>query len=290
MTRLADAIRQAAHHLAAAGVEAPVREARLLAQLALGLSAGAVAVGGDRVLDAAEAARLAQFTERRAARIPFAYLAGEKEFWSLPFRVTPDVLIPRPETETVVEAVLRHLGDRQRAVRILDLGTGSGCLLVALLHELPNAFGIGADRSLPALSVARGNAEANGVASRAGFVCADWAAPLAGPFDVIVSNPPYIDAAEIDALEPDVRQEPIIALTAGPDTLFAYRTIVAAAPRLLASGGILAFELGQGLDHDVRDLVAASAFEVLHIAPDLAEIPRALIAAKKGLGGPAASG
>ena len=240
MTTLAEALRDAARTLAAAGVEAPQREARLLAQLALGLSAGAVAVGGDRRLDAGEALRLAQFVERRAARIPFAYLAGAKEFWSLPFRVTPDVLIPRPESETVVETVLAALPDRNAPLRLLDLGTGSGCLLVALLHELPNAFGVGADRSAAALAVARGNAAANGLGGRAGFVCADWAAPLAGPFDVIVSNPPYIDAAEIDALEPDVRQEPIIALTAGPDTLLAYRTIVAAAPGLLTPGGILA--------------------------------------------------
>ncbi len=212
---LGTAVARARARLAAAGIAAAGLDARLLAAHVFGCGVGVLIGHPERPIDPAAAARFEVAVGRRLAHEPLAYILGGKEFWSLSLRVTSDTLIPRPETEAVVEAALEWCRRGGDATRILDLGTGSGCLLLALLTELPAAWGVGVDRSEPALAVARGNAERLGIAERASFVCADWATAVAGEFDVVVCNPPYVADAEWSDLPPDVGEfEPSLALRA----------------------------------------------------------------------------
>jgi release factor glutamine methyltransferase len=219
---------------------------------------------------------------RRLRHEPVARIFGRKEFWNLTLTVTPDVLVPRPETETVVEAALdAAVRDalQMEKLRILDIGTGSGALLLALLSELPHAVGTGTDISTAALAVARANAERNDLSDRCSFVACDIAAGLKGPFDLIVSNPPYIARRDIARLAPDVRDyDPPLALDGGDDGLGAYRAIAAQAPGLLAPGGRLIVELGAGQEVAVRALFTKAGLTVAPAHDDLAGIPRALIA------------
>jgi release factor glutamine methyltransferase len=245
-------LRDAAAALAAAGIENVRFEARLLLARAAGLSVEQLIARGAQPAPAAVAQTLCELTARRVRREPMAYILGEREFWGLPFKVSPAVLVPRPDSETLIEAALALAPDRQRPWRILDLGLGSGCLLLTLLHEYPAARGVGVELSGDALAVAAANAQALGVAGRAEFVLGDWRQPhwhesLGGPFDLIVSNPPYIEAGSIERLMPEVaRFEPKLALDGGPDGLAAYRCIATAAPALLAPGGHLLVEVGVG--------------------------------------------
>jgi release factor glutamine methyltransferase len=260
---------------AGAGLEEAALEARLLLLGALELDGSALVTRPDEALTAEQAARLEGFARRRLAREPVARILGEREFWSLPFALSPETLVPRPETETVVETVLALRPDRKAPMRLLDLGTGSGCLLVALLHEYGQAFGVGLDRSLGALATARRNAFRNGVGARAAFAQGDWAASLRGSFDVIVSNPPYIRTDVLPTLEPDVRiYDPSLALDGGQDGLDAYRTVLHAAGRLLGSDGILALEIGYDQEAPIRDLAPLAGLDVLRVAPDLGGHPR----------------
>jgi len=217
-----------------------------------------------------------QFIARRLSHEPVAYITGHKEFWSLDFDVGPGVLIPRPETETLVEQALRELGDRTRSYRLLDLGTGSGCLLIALLKELSNATGIGVDASADALAVASTNLLRHGLVNRAALVAGGWdAAP--GQFDLIVANPPYVRSGDLQALPPDVRDnEPKEALDGGPDGLDAYRSLAFLLPRYLSSTGIALLEIGAG-QHQVVGLMEAAGLVLFRIVPDLAGIPRCLV-------------
>jgi release factor glutamine methyltransferase len=276
-------VRTARHALAVAfrqtGLDTPELDARVLTGHALGLDHAALAAAGERVLRPEEARAIAAFARRRLAYEPVARIVGIKEFWSLPLRITAATLVPRPETETVIEAALAAIdakGSRTDALRIADLGTGSGALLLALLSELPNAHGVGTDTSLDALAVARDNAERLAV-TRASFVACDLAAALRGPFDLIVSNPPYIASREIAALPPEVRDhDPRAALDGGPDGLDFYRAIAAAAPMLLAPGGDLVVELGAGQEHAVATLFTAAGLALVGARNDLLGIPRAL--------------
>lgn len=245
-------------------------DARFLVLHTLGITGSELVLHGERALGAAGAAALAEAVSRRVAGEPVARIVGAWEFWSLPFRLSPETLVPRPDTETVVETALAGLADRTAPLRILDLGTGSGCILVALLSELRNAFGIGLDRSVPALRTARENALANGVSARAAFVAGDWAAALAGRFDLVVSNPPYIATDRIAGLSAEVRlHDPAAALDGGADGLDAYRRIVAAGS-LLAEGGLLVLEVGAGQAEDVAALGLAAGFSGPCITGDLA--------------------
>ena len=265
--------------LAAAGIAAPRAEAWLLLAAASGLPRGALMAGALERLTAAQEARLEVMARRRAAREPLAYILGEKEFWSLPFAVGPAVLIPRPESETVVEAALARVRDRGAALRILDLGTGSGCLLLALLSELPQASGLGVDLSAAALEVAGRNAERLALAGRADFVRGSWGAALAGGFDLIVSNPPYVAAGEFAGLAPEVRAyEPALALAAGADGLAAYRALAPDCARLLAPGGSLCLEIGQGQGNRVAEILQQHGLHVVERRADLAGIERCLVA------------
>jgi len=280
---VAQARRDCAAGFRAAGLDSPDLDARILVGHALGLDHAGLAAAGARRLAAAEEAAIAALARRRLGHEPVARIVGAKEFWGLRLALDAATLVPRPETETVVEAALAAVeacGPRTRAARIADLGTGSGAILLALLGELPGALGVGTDASPGALRVARANARRLGQ-SRAGFVACDMAAALHGPFDLVVSNPPYVATGDIAALPPDVRLfDPRSALDGGPDGLDFYRIIAAAAPALLAADGMLVVELGAGQSAPVAALFAAAGLAPLPPRPDLNGVPRALVAAK----------
>jgi release factor glutamine methyltransferase len=263
-----------------AGIESPDVDARLLVEHGLGIGRTELMVNGSRAVTAAQLAAVEALAQRRLAHEPVARILGVKEFWSLPLQVSAAVLVPRPDTETVVEAALDFVtagGLRTERLRLLDIGTGSGALLLALLSELPNALGLGTDISAAALAVARGNAERNGLASRCSFAACDIATGISGLFDLIVSNPPYIAHGDIAALEPEVRDfDPALALDGGADGLDAYRAIAGEARRLLAPGSVLIVELGAGQETAVRALFGEAGLTTSAARPDLAGIPRAL--------------
>jgi release factor glutamine methyltransferase len=264
------------------GLATPELDARLLVGHALGLDHAALAAQAARILTAAEAAAVAALAARRLAREPVARIIGVKEFWGLDFALNSATLVPRPETETVVEAALDAL-DRSRArdaaLTIADLGTGSGALLLALLSELPMARGFGTDRSAPALRCARANAAALGLSGRVSFLACDYGAALKGPFDLVVSNPPYVARGDIAALAPEVRVfDPLLALDGGPDGLDAYRAITMTARDLLLPDGILVLELGIGQLGAVEGLLPqAGLVAVGGPRHDLLGIARALV-------------
>lgn len=270
-----------AQEFRAAGLDSASADARILIGYALSLDHTALATSGDRLLDAEERKAISVLARRRLNREPVARIIGSKEFWSLPLRLNASTLVPRPETETVVEVALAAIdanGPRTRALRIADLGTGSGALLLALLSELPNATGIGTDTSHHALMVARVNARRLGN-TRAAFVAGDMADPLGTPFDLIVSNPPYIASEEFAALAPDVRIfDPRSALDGGADGLDCYRSLTASAPAVLKPGGALVVEIGAGQADAVARLFSAAGLAVEPAEPDLNGIPRVLLA------------
>jgi release factor glutamine methyltransferase len=280
---IADARRAWAAQFRAGGIESPDLDARILVGHALGLDHAELAAAPGRMLDGAEQQGIAALAHRRLQREPVARIVGHKEFWSLKLTVDAATLVPRPETETIVEAALEEIdarGARLRALRIADLGTGSGAILLALLSELPHALGVGSDISQRAAMVARHNAHRLDL-TRAGFVVCDMASALRGPVDLIVSNPPYVASRDITALGPEVRDfDPRGALDGGPDGLDFYRNIAATAPALLAPGGALIVELGAGQAQAVAALFAAAGLAPLPPHPDLNGTPRALVARK----------
>jgi release factor glutamine methyltransferase len=265
----------------AGGIDSPELDARLLVGHALALDHTALVAAGRRHLGAVEQRAIAGLGERRLAHEPVARIVGVKDFWSLPLRVNAATLVPRPETETVVEATLAAidgLGWRQRPLRVADLGTGCGAILLALLSELPNAFGIGSDTSALALIMARDNARRLRL-TRAAYVACDLSAALRGPFDVIVSNPPYIASGDIAKLAPEVRLfDPRAALDGGRDGLDFYRAIAATAPALLAPDGVIVVELGAGQDQPVAAIFAAAGLAPSPPRPDLSGVLRVLVA------------
>ncbi len=269
-----EALNRGAALLAAAGIEQPRREARLLLAHALGTSTEALLAG---LAAPAETTAYDRLIARRAGREPFAFLTGRQEFWGLSFAVSPVTLIPRADTETLVDASLALLMPADRSWRVLDLGTGTGNLLLAILAERPAALGVGVDLAPDAARLAAGNAVALGLADRAVFAAGDWAAALAGQFDLVVSNPPYIERGAIPGLMPEVAaHEPTRALDGGPDGLDAYRRIVGELPCLLAPGGAAVLELGIGQSDAVMALGAAAGFAAT-VRADLAGTPRALV-------------
>jgi release factor glutamine methyltransferase len=273
--------RRLARRFRAHGLEAPALDARILVGHALGLDHTGLAAQANRVLTPEEAGAIAELSARRLAREPVARIRGEKEFWGLPFKLNSETLLPRPETETVVEAALAALDRDNRkshALRIVDLGTGSGALLLALLSGLPRAGGIGTDISVAALQCARDNAAALGLSARASFVACDYGAALGAPADLLVSNPPYVAHADIAGLQAEVRDfDPRRALDGGADGFDGYRTIASDARRLLAPGGILVVELGEGQLGAVTAIFAATGLESAAPRYDLSGIPRALV-------------
>ncbi len=284
MVSVAAARRRLAQRFRDAGLDTPDLDARILVGHALSLDHAALAAQSDRRLTDQETAAVAALMQRRLDREPVARIVGSKEFWGLPLTLNADTLVPRPETETVVEAALAALGGgRGRALRVADLDTGSGALLLALLSEWPAAHGVGTDISVAALQCARSNAAALGFASRASFVACDHGAALmaaaqGGGFDLVVANPPYVASGEIAGLQAEVRDfDPRRALDGGPDGLAAYRAIAGDARRILAPHGVLVLELGAGQLDAVTSLTAAAGFRPVDgFRSDLSGVPRAL--------------
>jgi release factor glutamine methyltransferase len=271
-TRLTDLFRRR-------GIETPGREARLTLLAACHLSPIALIAEPERPLGA-RARELASVAARRAAGEPLSRIVGNREFWGLALAISPDVLDPRPETETIVEVAIALCRDRRMdALRILDLGVGSGALLCALLTEFANGRGLGVDICVPAAKLARHNIEACSLARRAEIRVADWTKNLVGPFDLIVSNPPYVRSADIAGLSREVRDfDPRLALDGGPDGFEAYRAIVPASASLLAEGGWLIVEVGAGQAAGVLAIAMGAGFARCAIHRDIAGLERVITA------------
>lgn len=276
------AVRQAIETLTAAGVENPRLDAQVLLGFVLKVTREEVFGYPERNLSQDEKEAFGRVIERRSSRQPVAQIIGQQEFWGRLFKVSPDTLIPRPDSETVIATVLEHLppalGDAP--IRILDLGTGTGCLLLTLLAEISNSVGTGVDASTAALEIARENGRALNLEDRVQFVKSDWCSALSpnACFDIVVSNPPYIADGEVAELEPEVsNHEPAEALCGGPDGLDAYRRLGPQLAGVLAPGGIVAFEVGAGQIPEVRRLLEKDGLEVREIVKDLAGIERCII-------------
>jgi release factor glutamine methyltransferase len=277
---IASARRTLARAFTAAALDSPELDARILVGHALGLDAAGIVSQGARQVTSSERAAIAALAQRRLAHEPVARILGVKEFWGLPFRLNEETLVPRPETETVVEEALAALGPRrQHALRIADLGTGSGALLLALLSECSTAVGIGTDLSTKAVACARCNAGALQLHERTAFTVCNYGAALKGSFDLVLSNPPYVRRRDIATLQPEVRLfDPARALDGGDDGLHGYRMIAADAGRLLAANGLIVVELGTGQASAVAALFSAAGLAVESPRPDLSGTPRALLA------------
>ncbi|MFO1170668.1 MAG: peptide chain release factor N(5)-glutamine methyltransferase [Hyphomicrobiaceae bacterium] len=281
---LAGAVSSLAAELRAAGIPDPEIDARLLVLAAAGATRLELIRTPDKPLSPTQDERLAIFGKRRRAHEPVSRILGRREFWTLDLEVTPAVLDPRPETELLVEAALDYVrlaGRDRHRLTILDLGTGSGAILIALVRELPSAFGIGVDASVDALEVARRNAERHGVGHRARFVAGNWADAIGRKVDLIVSNPPYLTTAEIDGVAPEVREfDPRAALDGGADGLEAYRAVVAAWQRLGQPAMLL--EIGATQAAQVSEIIQkysdVSSKPAIGLRRDLAGLPRIVTA------------
>lgn len=279
--RLEAVLGRAVAALSAVGVDSARGDARLLLADTLGATPAQVMAYPERRLNPAEAGRFSALLARRRAREPVSRILGRREFWSLDLAIGPATLDPRPDSETLVEAVLTHLDDRARPRTLLDLGTGSGCLLLALLAELPGAWGLGVDLDPAALAVARTNAESLGLDGRARFLAGDWGMALAGPWDVVVCNPPYIESAAVRRLAPEVAGfDPRAALDGGADGLAAYRRLVPDLDRLLAPGALVALEVGAGQADAVEALLSQAGLATIGRVPDLSGVARCLLAGR----------
>lgn len=264
-------------------------EARMLVGHVLGLDLTGLVTGGDRVVAVDDLARLVDLARRRLAGEPIQRVIGEADFFGLAFVLSPATLVPRSDTEVLVEAALSRLEGVEAPV-FADLGVGSGAVLVSLLHARADAFGMATDLSQEALATARANAVRHGVAERAAFACASFASALADErFDAIVSNPPYVASAVVPTLQAEVRvHDPLLALDGGPDGLDAYRAIAREAADALKPGGLLAVEIGWDQGGAVSDLFAATGFVTVAVLPDLAGRDRVVVARKaRGQGRPA---
>lgn len=280
---LGEAVNGAARRLAAAGVDGARLDARLIVGRAAGLEAAALLARSENPASPEQIRRIEDMVARRARREPMAHILGEREFWSLTFRVTRDTLVPRPDTETLVQGALDWAADRGGPqgdpLRVLDLGTGTGCILLSLLSEWPGAQGVGVDISPSALAVAHENAERLGLAARARFLAGDWGAGLDGPFDVIVTNPPYVAEGDLAGLEPEVAEfDPRGALSGGTDGLAAYREIAPVIRALIAFEGAAFLEIGQGQDAEVFRMLEGAGLRVIGALKDLAGVTRCLAA------------
>jgi release factor glutamine methyltransferase len=258
---LSEAALAAARRFRKAGIEAPELDARLLLCHATGLSHEAYVARGNDTLSPAAAARFGTYVGRRLAGEPVSRIIGTREFYGRPFRIDQSTLDPRPDTETLIEAAL-VLVDRNAPLRILDLGTGSGCILITLLAELPLATGLGIDKSLQALDIAPANAQILGVGDRADFSVGDWLEAVKGTFDLVVANPPYLSVADMAELAPEVRDhDPRAALDGGPDGLSAYRRIAPCLGKALRPGGFALFEVGPDQAEAVLGLLAEAGLD-----------------------------
>ncbi|MBV1701113.1 MAG: peptide chain release factor N(5)-glutamine methyltransferase [Hyphomicrobiales bacterium] len=275
-TTRAQAVRQLTETFGAAGLESPALDARLLVCAGLEIDHAGLILRPDLPLGV-QASVVQSYAQRRLAHEPVSRILGEREFWGLRFAVTPAVLDPRADSETIVESALACLDDRGRRWRILDIGTGSGALLAALLHELPQASGLGIDVSGEACKMARANLAQLGMATRANVRHCNWDDLHGLGMDLIVSNPPYIEARAIAGLAPEVRlHDPMLALDGGADGLAAYRGLMPVLARNLVPGGASVLEIGAGQAEDVCALAQAQGFAIIAQTPDLNQIVRAI--------------
>lgn len=269
---------QAGQVLRAAAIESPRLEARLLLGHAMGATPEALLRDPGAPVPPEAAARFRAALTARLDAVPVAHILGTQGFWTLDLAVSPATLIPRPDSESLVEAALDAFPDAGAKLRVLDLGTGTGCLLLAVLAERPRAFGVGVDLVPGAAALAAGNAARNGLADRAAFLAGDWAASLSARFDLVLSNPPYIESAAIAGLMPEVaRHEPRSALDGGADGLAAYRHLAAILPGLLAPGGAAVLELGAGQRDAVEALARGAGLVPSACRTDLGGVERALV-------------
>lgn len=271
--------------LKANGIDSAELDARMLVGAVLSLDLTGLIAAAGRAVTEEQSRRLAEFARRRVAGEPVARILGVKEFWGLPFRLSAETLVPRADTETVVELALEIWRDGIAPVRrpcIADIGTGSGAILLALLSEIPQAQGVGTDISIAALQIAKANARHLGLSERTAFIACNYGAALSGPFDLIVSNPPYIRSLEIASLSSEVRDhDPRAALDGGVDGLGAYRAIIPEAARLLCPGGALIVEAGLGQSGLIRELMMLEGLTLDRPSkPDLAGILRAVVGRK----------
>jgi release factor glutamine methyltransferase len=273
-----EALARAAQRLGEAGIERPQAEARILLEAASGRGRGQIIAFPEYGLTPAQCDLFEAQVSRRVAREPISRILGSREFWSLRFAVGPATLDPRPDSETLVSAVLDRIPDKSAEISLVDLGTGTGCLLLALLSELPRAKGLGIDISPEAREGAVANAAALGLGARAEFRVGDWLRGISAQFDVILSNPPYIESTAIAALAPEVAQyDPRAALDGGADGLSAYRSLIPQAVARLKPDGLLALEIGEGQGSAVRAVAAHAGLTDLGSAEDLAGIERCLL-------------
>jgi release factor glutamine methyltransferase len=271
------ALKEAVLLMKAAGLDTPVLDARLIVQHALGISWDTLYLKEDQPLTDGERTRLEAELARRAAHEPVSRIVGRRHFWTLDLAVTPDTLDPRADTESLIETVVAAIPDRTRPLRILDLGTGTGAILLALLAEYPDASGFGVDISEGALATARTNADSHGLAARVQFARGNWGQGLEGPFDVIVSNPPYIERQDLPGLPPEVREhDPMLALDGGLDGLDAYRALIPAVVSLLAPDGLAVLEIGAGQADSVTAIAQSCGLKPAGRKVDLGGIERAL--------------
>jgi release factor glutamine methyltransferase len=258
------------------GLSEPVADARLLMQWVTGMPHEELLMKGDKFVTSDEQARLQQAIDRRMKAEPVSRIIGRRAFWKHDFKITPDTLDPRPDSETLIMASLHHAGESRT---ILDLGTGTGCLLLSLLGEWPAATGIGLDINVETVKVAGENARALGMSARATFIAMDWEKFNGGPFDLIISNPPYIAETERGDLMPEVvLYDPPLALFGGPDGLDAYRSIARLAPNWLTLGGKLVLEIGHAQGNSVKSILVEAGWDVIEIRPDLAGLDRCVVA------------
>ncbi len=274
-----DIMRDAAQRLSAAGIEGASRDVRLLLAHAMGIEPIDVILRETDAVDPVLLTAFEQLVARRETGEPVSRLRGWREFYGRRFIISPGVLDPRPETELLVSEGMKRL---PQGGRVLDLGTGSGCILLSVLAERPDTSGVGIDLSPAAVAIARANADALGLAPRAQVIERSFAAPQGGWFDLALSNPPYISRSEVETLAPDVRNhDPGMALSPGDDALEAYRTILAAVPGWLKPGGWIGFEVGMGQASDVGALMTGAALEQVAAFDDLAGIPRAVFGRRR---------
>ena len=279
MTR-SEAVKTAALRLSKAGLEDPSREARLLVGASLEAGRSGLLLDPAKGLTPKEEEQFKAVLERRCLREPLSRILGVREFWSMPFKISPAVLDPRADSETLIEGLLSSLPDRSTPLRILDLGTGCGCLLLALLSELPEARGQGLDISQDAIAVAEENARDLRLDHRAFFLNADWQDGIGQDWDIVLSNPPYVASGDIPCLSPEVRNyDPHPALDGGEDGLTAYRQVIGLAAAALRPCGLLALELGIGQAKEVRKLLTNAGFVPGPTKRDLGGIERAIISA-----------
>jgi release factor glutamine methyltransferase len=290
VTTLVQAWTAAQKRLKEAGVDSPAIDARLLLEAAAGVSRTDLIADPYRVIDEAAAGVLEGYVERRARREPVARILGRKGFWKLLLDVGPAVLVPRPDTETLVELALNAFPERA-PFSVLDLGVGSGAILLSILAERPAAKGLGVDVSEEALAVARDNAANLGLSGRATFLRTDWGQGLGDEsFDLVVCNPPYIPTPDLDALEPEVRNhEPRLALDGGPDGLGAYRALAPEILRLLRPEGLFFVEIGWDQADEVKELFEAAGAWDVAVIKDLGDRDRVISGRKKALGKAAAT-